>query len=262
MSSVEEILKRVRLKKEISSTEIEEILLDINTNEISILCRTDKRFNTVCKRESFWRNRVTSHYGVDNPILGKTWKDTARIFFQADMINLGKEWVNGMTYKELIEESYYRGSESLLYLHHLKDKMIDEVLESKNNSTTVFYFETDHVFNIMADNLVERNITTLSDDELVEKIKPILTKELGVIAAAVAIRYFSYPELPGVPGQGEIIGKWLTEVNYTGNERKNTDEMSVNIDEMFEYISYVMSYSSLGDENLMDYITPDTGGEM
>ena len=248
MASVNEILKRVRLKKDISSTEIEEILLNLNINEIASLCRTDKRFNTVCKRESFWRNKVTSQYGVDNPLPGKTWRDTARIFFQSDMINLGKEWVNGMTYKELIEEAYNRGPESLLYLKNIKNEKLEEILEMKIGSSQVLYvFSPD-----LAGDL------EMSDEQLILE-ETVLTKELAVIAAAVAIRYFSYPELPGLVSKEELRNRSLLFAGYSGNMRKNTDVWSVNIDEMFEYIPYVMSYSSLNNEDLMNYTTSDVG---
>ena len=254
MASVNEIIKRLRLKKNLSSTEIQEILFDLNTNEISILCRTDKRFDAVCQRESFWKNRVTSQYGVDDPILGKTWRDTARIFFQSNMINLGKEWINGMTYKELIEEAYDRGYESLMYLNHIKNEKLGEVLEMKIGSLTEFYVED-------GGNVADSLMDFLEDDD--QKFilsQTVLTKELGVIAAAVAIRYFSYPELPGVVGQGEIEAKHLYYAIYTGDERKYTDTASANVDEMFEYIPYIVIYSNMNDETLLNYITPDVGG--
>nr|QBK92628.1 MAG: uncharacterized protein LCPAC401_02660 [Pithovirus LCPAC401] len=255
MASVNEILNRLRLKKDLSSTEIQEILSDLNTDEIAILCRTDKRFDTVCQRESFWKNRVTSQYGVDNPILGKTWRDTARIFFQSNMIDLGKEWVNGMTYKELIEEAYDRGYESLMYLNHLKNEKLSEILEMKIDSLNFsFYIEDEGTVAEFIMDMLE------NDDERFKLTQTVLTKELGVIAAAVAIRYFSYPELPGVPGQGEIEAKHLSYATYTGDQRKYTDTASVNIDEMFEYIPYIVAYSNMNDESLMNYITPDVGG--
>nr|QBK92871.1 MAG: F-box family protein [Pithovirus LCPAC403] len=113
----------MRLKKDISSTEIQEILLNLDINDISILCRTDKRFDNVCKRESFWRNKVLS-----------PTKDMERY-----SENLGKEWVNGMTYKELIEEVYDRGPESLLYLHHLKMLEIDKALGHEARTSTSLF---------------------------------------------------------------------------------------------------------------------------
>nr|QBK93731.1 MAG: uncharacterized protein LCPAC406_00450 [Pithovirus LCPAC406] len=254
MVSVNEILRIVRLKKDLSSTEIQEILSDLNTDEIAILCRIDKRFDTVCQRESFWKNRLISQYGVDDPILGKTWRDTARIFFQSNMINLGKKWVNGMTYKELIEEAYDRGYESLMYLNHLKKEKFSEILEVKIDPLTEFYIEDNGIASEFIMDMLENNY------EKFLLAQTVLTKELGVIAAAVATRYFSYPELPGVPSKGEIRAKHLSYADYTGNERKYTDVVSVNIDEMFEYIPYVVMYSDMNDESLMNYITPDVGG--
>ncbi len=54
MYSVSEILERVRLKRKdintLSTTEIQEILLNLNMREISVLCRLSTRFENVCKR--------------------------------------------------------------------------------------------------------------------------------------------------------------------------------------------------------------------
>ena len=76
MYSVSEILERVRLKHKdintLSTAEIQEILLDLNIKEISVLCRLNTRFESVCKRESFWRSKVISEYGIDETIPGKT----------------------------------------------------------------------------------------------------------------------------------------------------------------------------------------------
>nr|QBK92627.1 MAG: uncharacterized protein LCPAC401_02650 [Pithovirus LCPAC401] len=251
MASVNEILNLLRLKKDLSSTEIQEILFDLNTDEIAILCRTDKRFDTVCQRESFWKNRVTSQYGVDVPILGKTWRDTDRIFFQSLMMDLGEEWINGMTYKELIEEAYDRGPESLLYLQNLKMKTLTEVLEMKIDPFWEFYIDEGYGRE-MIDDLIE-------DDHQKDKlVSSVLTRELGIIAAAVAIRYFSYPELPGVVSeQHQSVSKDFINTTYTGNKRKYNDAISVIIDGMFDYIPYLMMFSTMSDDDLTFNVCPD-----
>ncbi len=68
MASVSEILARLNLNKRdlnnISLSQLKTIFKDFTVKEISKLCVVNKRFNTLCKDESFWRNKVFDDYGI------------------------------------------------------------------------------------------------------------------------------------------------------------------------------------------------------
>nr|QBK92851.1 MAG: hypothetical protein LCPAC401_04890 [Pithovirus LCPAC401] len=76
---------------------------DISVKEVMKLCRVNKQFNIVCKKNFMWRRKVKNDYGIETKY-GRTWKDTARLLFETNMINLNQKWVNGKTYKELFDE--------------------------------------------------------------------------------------------------------------------------------------------------------------
>nr|QBK92531.1 MAG: uncharacterized protein LCPAC401_01690 [Pithovirus LCPAC401] len=50
-----------------------------------------------------WKRRVLNEYGVDYTH-DETWKELAKDLFQADMINLNKVWIDGITYGKLLKE--------------------------------------------------------------------------------------------------------------------------------------------------------------
>jgi len=75
----------------------------ISIKEVLKLRRVNTRFNEACKGESFWRNKVLFDYGVEK-IYGESWKDTAKLLYNSNMINLRKKWIDGRTYGKLLEE--------------------------------------------------------------------------------------------------------------------------------------------------------------
>nr|QBK93593.1 MAG: uncharacterized protein LCPAC404_02970 [Pithovirus LCPAC404] len=77
---------------------------DISVKEVMKLCRVNKQFNIVCQKDSMWKRKVKNDYGVEIKY-EKTWKDTAQFLFEYNMINLNETWINGKTYKELLDES-------------------------------------------------------------------------------------------------------------------------------------------------------------
>ncbi len=156
------------------------------------------------------------------------------------MINMGKEWTNGVTYKDLLEEADSRGSESLLYLNHMKNERIKDVLEIKDDSMdgTLFYIGS------------TLSMQTVLEEELDmhyigEKLDDVLTRELGIITAAIAARFYSYPNLPAMIN-GEAVRDPFSE-KYTGTVRRYTNKNSVIVDEMFSYIPYLVNYSMMDD---------------
>ena len=255
MSDVTEILRKLRLTRNdinnLSSDEISHIFTNLTVKEISTLCRISSKFNNICRRESLWRLKILHDYGISLPLCGKTWRDSARLFSIFNMIDMGKEWVNGMTYKELLDEADSRGFESLLYLNNIKNEHVGKIIGNQN-SISWFYVTPHDIDRLLTE---ENNIETTQEERT--KITDILTREFGVISAAIAIRYYSYPTLPYA--RPIYRDEYPDEANYTGNERKSTKEIDIAIDELFDYMPYIVKFSDKDNQyQLHDTIYPDT----
>ncbi len=254
MSDITVILRKLQLGRDdinnLSSDELDYIFTNLTVKEISTLCRISSRFNDICKRESLWRLKILHDYGISLPLRGKTWRDSARLFSISTMIDMGKEWVNGMTYKELLDEADSRGHESLLYLYDIKNKHFKEALGIRK-VTNWFYINRVGVER----QLLEDDIKTTREQRV--KISNIMTREFGVISAAIAIRYYSYPNLPYSRVTDE--DEHPNYANYTGNKRKSTRVFDIVIDELFDYIPYIMEYSHDDDQwSFYGTIYPET----
>nr|QBK92468.1 MAG: F-box domain protein [Pithovirus LCPAC401] len=116
--SVEELLELFEVQNisQLGADVIRELFDNISVKEVLKLCRVSKQFNIACNKESMWKKKVKNDYGIMK-ILDSTWKETARLLFESDMINLNAHWVNGKTYKELFEEGLE--SKSSNYFHDL-----------------------------------------------------------------------------------------------------------------------------------------------
>ena len=123
-SSVNEILAKLRLERQdlnrLSSSQLRTIFIDLTVKEISLFCRINKRFNTICEDESFWRIKVLNDYGIEERY-AVTWKQTAITMSIHNMINLNDKWINGRTYKEILNEALQQeyGPEFILDLQKL-----------------------------------------------------------------------------------------------------------------------------------------------
>nr|QBK92658.1 MAG: F-box family protein [Pithovirus LCPAC401] len=64
--SIDELLSlfNVRNISELGSDVIIKYFDDISVKEAMKLCRVNKQFNEVCKKESVWRNKVSYDYGI------------------------------------------------------------------------------------------------------------------------------------------------------------------------------------------------------
>ena len=103
---VEKLLTRLNIQNisELGTDVIEEFFYGISVKEILELSVTNTRFNEACKREYFWKRKVLLDYEVEKKCR-ETWKETARLLCHSNMINLGKEWINGQTYGDLFEQA-------------------------------------------------------------------------------------------------------------------------------------------------------------
>nr|QBK92413.1 MAG: uncharacterized protein LCPAC401_00510 [Pithovirus LCPAC401] len=241
MSDVTAILRKLQLSRnDLSPDELDYIFTNISVREIVKLCGISSKFNNICKRESLWKLKILNDYGISEPLRGKTWRDSARLFSIFNMIDMGKEWVNGMTYKELLDGADNRGSESLLYLYHLKDKYFKEALGNQT-STSWFYIKYDDIEERLLD---EDDIETTGEQRV--KIANIMTREFGIISSAISMRYYSYPNLPYHRKIDE--DEYPTNANYTGDVRKSTEEIDIAIDELFDYMPYIIEFSDNDDQ--------------
>ena len=103
--SVEELLELFDVQNisQLRSDVIRELFNNLSYKEVMKLCRMSKRFNIACNNESMWKRKVRNDYGITK-MYRSTWRKTAHLLFESNMINLNTNWVNGKTYNELFEE--------------------------------------------------------------------------------------------------------------------------------------------------------------
>ena len=74
-----------------------EIFLYFTVEEISILFTVNTQFNI----DVNWKKLIQMGFGI-NKRYCDTWKDTAKLLVQSNMINLSKKWINGKTYNDIL----------------------------------------------------------------------------------------------------------------------------------------------------------------
>ncbi len=133
MDNADEILERIELKNEdlnnLGSDLTHKIFSSFTVKEISLLCNVNVKFNTICRRESLWREKVLSDYGVKRKY-GKSWRKTAINMFKVNMINLGNKWLNGQTYEEILEQGL-KENNGWKYIRKLQLDALYETVEIK-----------------------------------------------------------------------------------------------------------------------------------
>nr|QBK92397.1 MAG: F-box-like family protein [Pithovirus LCPAC401] len=119
MSSVNEILAKLNIRRKdlnnLSTTQLEIIFSDLTSKEISLLCVVSRKFNILCKDESYWKNRVRNRHGI-RKMYGDTWRETAKIMDEFNMINMDAVWIDGRTYWEIMDDALQNGSDTLIGL--------------------------------------------------------------------------------------------------------------------------------------------------
>ena len=114
--SVEELLELFNIENisQLGSGVIRLFFDDISYKEVMKLCRVSKQFNISCNKESMWKQKVLNDYGI-RKMYERTWKETARLLFESNMINLNQEWINGKTYQQLFDEGMEEKNENYFY---------------------------------------------------------------------------------------------------------------------------------------------------
>ncbi len=201
MSSVIEILKRLRIKSQnlnnLSQSQIQSIFEDLTVKEISSLCTVSKKFNTACKSQSLWKRKVLNNYGVKEKF-GDTWRETAKNMSKVNMINLNDKWINGQTYRQILNDaSEMKGDERWEYMRKLYVDAIDEVIGEELRIQ--MYDEDDYAYTSYDDTLHEIFEVEMGFSERqLEKLAMIHSREINIIHAAIASATRWDKTLPGI----------------------------------------------------------------
>ena len=234
MSSVNEILAKLNIRSKdlnnLSISQLETIFSDLTSKEISLLCGVSRKFNTLCKNESYWKNRVLNNHGIRKKY-GDTWRETARIMDEYNMINMDTVWLDGRTYWEILDDALENGHNILegLQVKYLLPYVNDNKEDAEHLRGDIRGDEEEIQF--FGKNV---NGKLYTDDEL-DNISFINSFDLEVIYTAVLIygplNVGVYEFLPGV-----TIG--------------TASQSYESLRKMIDPILYVMQFSSVGPDGL------------
>ncbi len=236
MTSVNDILEQLELKTEdlnnLTPDLIQKIFSVLTVKEISLLCGTSKKFDTICKIESLWRNKVLYTYGVRKKY-GKTWRETIKIMSQVNMIDLGKEWINGETYDEILNKSLER-DDILEYIDEIRLNALIELFGEENKSKINF---TLHELTFESEDQLQLYV----EDEEYPALDIIFNQEMKIIHLSLFTLLRN--ELSLFTKQDDLfIGRF-------------------SVAHLIDPIIYIMHYSTFKksdiDDALLDYFTPD-----
>nr|QBK92607.1 MAG: F-box family protein [Pithovirus LCPAC401] len=191
----------------------------------------NRRFNTVCENESFWRNKVSDDYGIHKKY-GDTWRQTARNMDKVDMINMDGMWIDRRTYREILDDVLQNGLSSIIdlqtqyllpYANNESESALTLLSDLERDDGKLQYF---------ANVVLDRDYT---ENEL-DDIFYIKSREMNVIYSAVLTYKGKGIYLPG-----GIISHANIEIGLPSYEF---------IRDMIDPIFYVMQSSSFSDDKL------------
>ncbi len=248
---------------------------EISVGEVERLCRVNRQFNEVCKKESMWKRKVENDYGIDK-MYESTWRKTAQLLFNANMINLNEIWLEGKTYGDL----FYEGleSESDNYFKDLFDEHKIQKVVFPPNTTDIEVakrFIIDSFASSRSRGLTKSRrlrsrgrIATDPYEEFNTKYPGIMrdlenqvylmTRELSVITLAVAeirgiysgpftpSRGLGLSSLTAVYNQVTSHGYQPNLIRVSAKQREISKKIARLIDPMF----YVMTYSTMLSKEL------------
>ncbi len=232
MSSVDNPSAKLKLKHQnlnnLPSSQVWNIFSGLTVGEISLLCNTFKKFNVICKNESFWRNKIFNDYGIEKKY-GTTWRETAQRMFQINMINLNKRWIDGRTYKELLDIAISMDdiADALGLIRTIE---IDEFLTDLPSDTS-WEFTYIHEEKEIQD-CAEENLNRQLTREELDKLEYVNSREMLVIYAAAGIYESGEYLLPG------------DEFHYEQFDFNNIPVQKEFILRLLDPILYVMQFSS------------------
>ncbi len=218
----------------LSSDLIQKIFTFLSLIEVPKICVISNRFNMVGNREALWRDKVQNCFGVDEK-QAKTWKQTAIKMVKCNMINLNKKWVNGQTYREILDEA----------LNEKLDK-VEPNIQTKMLSMCTKYVARDN------ENDANDLMCVISPAHTVQEILKCSSYMLGIElthAEAYAMTCINSREM-------QIVHNTYIQilVNSQGLSTEISGSMSENP------IHYVMKYSPLSSDSLSKLPVPQMIG--
>ncbi len=232
MSSVSEILARLNFSRRdlnnLSTSQLETIFSDLTSKEIALLCRTNRKFNTLCEDESYWETRVLNRHGITKKY-GSTWRETAKNMDEINMIDLNVKWIDGRIFKEILNDTLQNGASTLkdlpkqYLLPYVNDDGYDVKFmrdEDPDENGLQYYAET----------FLDRSYTNGEIDDILL----INTSEINVIYSAVLAYEGKKGYLPGVTKDNIIAASRTYEF----------------LRELIDPMIYVMQFSSFTHEQL------------
>lgn len=250
--SVEELLTLFNVPNisELGSDIIMEFFNDISVKEAMNLCRINRQFNEVCKKESTWKRKAKNDYGIQK-MYYSTWKKTARLLYDSNMINLGQEWIDGQTYGELFDEALESDDDEFFrkilmkhginYLH--STVYSDFVEDLKSAEVDLFNRHPGYTHK----DIDEYGIVLHGNEDELQKNLRVMTREFSVIGHAFA-------ELRGrdiAPIDEYGLACLGRQEKYTPGLEDSEIQIAKDIRLLVDPILYVMTYSimSLNDLN-------------
>ncbi len=244
--SLDDILQKINMNKEdlrsLYPYEIQEIFLDLSVGEISRLCRVNKEFNSVCERESLWKNKIWMDYGLEEKFTS-TWRKMAKILFEYKMINLNERWVDGKSYKEILGEVIKKESDGRKYV---EDMIMDETIKIEEKSNTVDFTDLGVLFS--KDTRGRNNFTGMTKmleltRDQIDDLRKVFSIEMFIILA-VAEQY--------------IFSLSPSDMNYYSRDKSSPPE-GINPNIMPNPYVYAIEFSSFCHGALDIVAFPDIG---
>ena len=240
MTSVNKILDQLKHKQvdwnNLAPDTIQEIFLCLTVRKIFLVCRTNKAFDSVCRKECLWRTKISSDYGISKQY-EKTWMVTARMLCENNMINLEKKWVNGQTYREIMNKTFEAGDRS-------RDEMMSIVSENVERIMGEGFLDvTESLPSYLFDEELIRELYDVDLEDMFEDADPesglkdlekILTRELAVIAGVSSINEDSYSHFPRYVGLNA----------YPKSKRSSSA--------VFDWHIYIIDFSSLSRNEMLN----------
>ena len=217
----------------LSSDLIQKIFTFLSIIKVPKICIISNRFNMVGNREALWRDKVLNNFGV-NEKQAKTWRQTAIKMVKCNMINLNNKWVNGQTYREILDEALNEK------LGKVEPNMVDIILTS-NIHMKMLNMYTKYVTrnNLdIAHDLMNIDQVACTTQELLEYCNCMLGIEL-TYAEAYAMKCINSREM-------QIVHNAYIQILV--NSLGLSTEISVSMSE--NPIHYVMKYSLLSLDGL------------
>ncbi len=226
-----------KLKESININSMNKVVSDILQNiftyltigKISKLSSTNVRFNLVTNRELMWKDMISIRYGVDKTY-GSSWKETAKNLFLCNMINLNKRWINGMTYKEILDLAVSKGIDGSIYVNVMRSKFLSKggCFEHHDGKWKSFIYDEQ----MLQDYAYEAGSyeSEFNRKEL-DYLERVITREITIVIVTVDTLQES---------------RLLPSETYFEYTNQNTPQLpkDVKFSSLFDYVPYVIQFSS------------------